>query len=93
MDEKKVLIEYGMSLNDVYVFSKYLVGFAKSLCEMPVGKQRDYKCAKCGSNLTYAYLENRVYLITCGECEITSLVTAGAPASALNKVGVISREI
>ena len=82
-----------MCLNDVYDSSKYLVAFAKSLCEMPVGKQRDYKCAKCGSSLTYTYLENRVYLIACGECEITSLVKAGSPASALNKVGVMSREI
>ena len=82
-----------MCLNDIYDFSKYLIGFAKALYEMPVGKQKDYMCAKCESNFRYTYLENRIYLVFCGECGIASLVEADSPMSALNKVGVINGEI
>ena len=77
-----------MCLMDIYHFSKYLIGFAKTLSEIPLGKQKAYMCAKCESSFSYTYLENRIYLVVCGKCGIASLVEAGSAALALAKVGV-----
>lgn len=51
------------------------------------GSKRHYICPLCSEMLQYAYLENRVYSISCGGCPVVRLVETRNPEQAAAIVG------
>ena len=47
-----------------------------------------YICPKCYSSLSVMYLEERIYIVSCGECPVIHLVQADSPTKAVKIVGV-----
>jgi hypothetical protein len=47
---------------------------------------RTHKCSHCSRQLDIYYCESRLYLVRCKHCEIVSLVEAGNPNEAAEKV-------
>ena len=45
-----------------------------------------HKCSRCGRQLDIYYCESRLYLVRCKHCKIVSLVEAGNPNEAAEKV-------
>ena len=78
-----------MSLSDLYPASSRLVDFGKEICKLPGKIYPPHCCTKCGTELHQVYMENRVYLVACPQCETTTLVEAVSPINALMKVGSI----
>lgn len=51
------------------------------------GSKRHYICPLCSEMLQYAYLENRIYSISCDGCSVVRLVEARNPEQAAATVG------
>jgi hypothetical protein len=47
---------------------------------------RTHKCSHCSRQLDIYYCESRLYLVRCKHCKIVSLVEAGNPNEAAEKV-------
>lgn len=65
--------------------SSDLIVHGKSLIES--NRASDYKCVRCGTDLYSSYMENRVYMVVCKNCEIVHLTEANNPEQALVKIG------
>ena len=78
-----------MSLNDLYTASRRLIDFGKEICKLPTKIYPPHYCPKCGTELHNVYMENRVYLVACPNCDTITLVEAVSPMNALMKVGNI----
>lgn len=47
-------------------------------------------CVLCGCELETVYCEERLYMVRCRKCEIVTLVKAGSPEVAANRIGIIA---
>lgn len=48
-------------------------------------------CHNCGGPLRTSYHEERLYSVRCNKCKTVTLVKAGNPCAAAEKVGIVAR--
>lgn len=73
-----------MDMGQLYTASSNLIDFGKESCER---REEKHWCYNCDTALRVTYMEDRVYLVTCPQCEVVHLTRAASPGEALGKIG------
>ena len=73
------------SLNDLYESANNMLRFGRLFGK--IGKEQNFACKECGTNLKAVYLENENYMVVCPWCETIKLTRANKKAIALQQFG------
>lgn len=56
--------------------------------DQPIFREMDEMCPRCQRDLEVYYCENRTYAVRCKHCKMVTIVSAGNPYEAAEKVGL-----
>lgn len=56
--------------------------------DQPLFRKTDEMCQRCQRDLEVYYCENRTYTVRCKHCKMVTIVHAGSPGEAAEKVGL-----
>ena len=79
-----------MTRNDLFEAARILYRNGTEFVDY--GNDTRFKCNDCGTELTIDYLQNAIYIVSCGGCDIVKLVKAESGQEALEDCGYYGGE-
>lgn len=76
-----------LSISALHLASSELMEFEIGLKDFGSTRLPQTNCPKCGKELSWEYMQSKVYLISCPDCKVVHLVKAKSLKEALGQVG------